>query len=269
MFRKIASVLLASSLLVAPLASYSYAANDIVSIDSGKLVNNRVFIPLRAVSENLGANVKWDQQQKTVTIQREDTQMVLTIDSKKVRVNQAEVTLDVPAELSYGATYVPVRFVSQTLGADVKWNQQAGQATIILDGKSLLVTVGKPSVQLPSSKRITDQRLNTLVKKLNEATDISQIKQVRTYFSPYFTDRFINSVIQNKGLQNNFKFETIFQSGTSYTNNTTAVITQASGSDSKYGSGQTLYRKTTVIYTDKGWKVDGVSFSLVQETLNP
>lgn len=121
-------------------------------------------------------------------------------------VNQSQVTLDVPAKLyGGGMTYVPLRFVSQTLGAEVGWDQQAKQATIKTADQQIVVSLDQ-KVEIPSAKRITDQRLKVLVGKLNEATDISSIKQVRAYFSPYFTDRFINSIILNKGLENKNKF---------------------------------------------------------------
>ncbi|MEC0106954.1 stalk domain-containing protein [Paenibacillus taichungensis] len=270
MFKKISLTMLAASMLVLPnFSSSSFAADIPITIDSGILKNNRVLIPLRAVSENLGADVKWDQQQKTITITKENTEMVLTINSNKVMLNQSEILLDVPAELNYNSTYVPARFVSQTLGADVNWNQQASQATITLDGKQLQVTIQKPQVQIPNAKKITDKQRQVFVNKLNEATDLSSIKQIRATFSPYFTDKFINEIIRSKGLKYDFKFTTVYQSAISYTNTNTAKLSQSSGPDSKYAPNETLYRTAKLVYTSKGWKVDGVDFSLVKEVLNP
>jgi len=270
MFKKISLTMLAASMLILPSFSpSSYAAETPITIDSGILKNNRVLIPLRAVSENLGADVNWNQQQQTITITKDDTEMVLTINSNKVLLNQSEILLDVPAELNYNSTYVPARFVSQTLGADVNWNQQASQATITLDGKQLRVTMQKPQVQIPNSKKITDKQRQLLVNKLNEATDLSSIKQIRTYFSPYFTDKFINEIIRSKGLKYDFKFTTIYQSAISYTDTNTAKLSQSSGPNSKYAPNETLYRTAKLVYTSKGWKVDSIDFSLVKEVLNP
>ncbi|SEM76578.1 Copper amine oxidase N-terminal domain-containing protein [Paenibacillus sp. cl141a] len=270
MFKKISLTMLAASMFVLPnLCSSTYAADAPVTIDSGILKNNRVLIPLRAVSEYLGADVKWNQQQKTITITKDNTEMLLIINSNKVILNQSEVLLDVPTELIYNSTYVPARFVSQSLEADVNWNQQASLATITLDGKQLQVTMQKPQVQIPNAKKITDKQRQVLANKLNEATDLSTIKQIRTYFSPYFTDKFINEIIRSKGLKYDFRFTTIYQSAISYTDNNTAKLSQSSGPNSKYAPNETLYRKANLIYTSKGWKVDSVDFSLVQEVLNP
>ncbi|MDR9857997.1 stalk domain-containing protein [Paenibacillus sp. VCA1] len=267
MFKKWTVSLLASAVLMVPtFAASSFADGAPVQLDSGKLQNNRVLIPLRSVSEHMGAKVDWNQQTKQITITKDSTTIKLTINSPKVSVNQSQVTLDVPAKLyGGGMTYVPLRFVSQTLGAEVGWDQQAKQATIKTADQQIVVSLDQ-KVEVPSAKRITDQRLKVLVGKLNEATDISSIKQVRAYFSPYFTDRFINSIILNKGLENKNKFEVIFQSGTTYKDSSTATVIQSSGTNS---NNQTLYRSATLVYTDKGWKVDGVSFQMVDEIVNP
>ncbi|WP_440115607.1 stalk domain-containing protein [Paenibacillus sp. QZ-Y1] len=270
MLKKLSLTVLAASMLALPnLAQPGYAADTVNTIDSGIIKNNRVLIPLRAVSENLGADVTWNQQQKTITITKDETEMVLTLNSKKVLLNQSEILLDVPAELNYNSTYVPARFVSQTLGADVDWNQQASQATITLDGKQLQVTMQKPQVQIPNAKKITDKQRQVLVNKLNEATDLSSIKQIRNHFSPYFTDKFINEIIRDKGLKYDFKFTTIYQSAISYTDANKAKLSQSSGPNSKYAPNETLYRTAKLVYTSKGWKIDGVDFSMVREILNP
>jgi hypothetical protein len=268
MFKKIALSVLTSLLLVAPtLSTTSFADNAPIQLDSGKLQNNRILIPLRAVSEHLGATVEWNQQNKQITINKDSNIIKLTIDSPNVLVNQLQVSLDVPAKLFVGGTtYVPLRFVSQTLGAEVDWNQQTKQATIKTADQQIVVNITPEKVVVPSSLRITDQRLKVIVAKLNEATDISSIKQVRTYFSPYFTDQFINSIIHNKGLENKYIFNVIFQSGTTYKDSYTATVSQSSGTNP---NNQTLYRRATLVRTTKGWKVDAISFELVNEILNP
>lgn len=270
MFKKITISLLTTTLLILPsFAATGEAANQYITMDTGMLQNNRVLIPLRAVSENLGAEVNWNKELKNITITKGEMTILLTINSKKILVNQEAVSLDVPAELNDNTTYVPARFISQTLGADVQWNQQTSQATITLDGTQIQVTMAKPKVQVPNTKRITAKQQQIFVDKLNEATNLSSIKQIRTYFSTYFTDRFINQIIRDKGLEYDFKFKIISQSSLTYPDSNTARLSQYSGSSSVYGNKETLYRSATLVYTNKGWKVDHVEFSLIDEILNP
>lgn len=82
---------------------------------------NRTYVPVRFVSEALGATVSWDQSTQTVTIDKAGQKVLLTIDSDKATVGDNIVTLDAPAALVNDRTMVPLRFVSEVLGATVNW----------------------------------------------------------------------------------------------------------------------------------------------------
>lgn len=83
--------------------------------------NNRVLIPLRFVSEKLGATV--DYKNKKITITKNGSVVELTIGSKKVKVNGTVKTLDTAAVLKGNSTLVPTRFVSEALGASVDYKK--------------------------------------------------------------------------------------------------------------------------------------------------
>ncbi|MDR2749110.1 MAG: copper amine oxidase N-terminal domain-containing protein [Clostridiales bacterium] len=83
--------------------------------------NERSLVPVRLVSEELGATVDWDGPNMQVTIGKGDTGILLVIDSDKALVNGAEVTLDHPAVLYNARTYVPLRFVAESLNATVEY----------------------------------------------------------------------------------------------------------------------------------------------------
>ncbi len=94
-------------------------------------ISGRVFIPLRAVVESLGAEVKWDAATQTVRGSKGSQEFSLRIGDRAATVNGKEVTLDVPAQLIGGATMVPLRFVAEALGAEVEWN--AAQQTVMVN----------------------------------------------------------------------------------------------------------------------------------------
>jgi hypothetical protein len=86
--------------------------------------DNRTLVPVRVISESLGADVNWDSTNKKVTIVKNDKQLELTIGKKEVLSNgQALPALEVAPQIINGSTMVPVRVVSEALGADVKWDQ--------------------------------------------------------------------------------------------------------------------------------------------------
>ncbi len=94
------------------------------------LDNGRTLVPLRGVFESLGADVNWNQQARKVTAKKDNRTVELTIGSKIAKVNGKKVTLDVEAKLVNYRTMVPLRFVSESLGANVNWSQKDSKVTI-------------------------------------------------------------------------------------------------------------------------------------------
>ncbi len=86
------------------------------------ILNGRTLVPIRVISENLGAKVHWDNKNRTVKVIADSINVLLKIDSKKASVNNQEVLLDVPAKIIKDRTMIPLRFVGEALGADVEWN---------------------------------------------------------------------------------------------------------------------------------------------------
>lgn len=93
--------------------------------------DNRTLVPLRGIFEDLGADVKWDQKTKTVNAVRGNTNVKLTIGSKNAMVNGQAKALEVPAQVINNSTLVPLRFISESLGASVGWD--AGSKTITIE----------------------------------------------------------------------------------------------------------------------------------------
>src|SRR4028119_1464133 len=85
-------------------------------------VGGRVLVPLRGVFEALNATVDYDAAARTVLANRGETQVQLTIGSRQASVNGQVQMLDVPAQARLGRTLVPLRFISEALGAQVRWS---------------------------------------------------------------------------------------------------------------------------------------------------
>lgn len=102
-------------------------------------VNGRTFIPIREVTENLGATVSWDNKLKSATVNYGDKNLVLQINSNVVYLNGKKQKIDknsVPRFANYSKprneskTMVPIRFISETLGYDVDWDQKTSTVFI-------------------------------------------------------------------------------------------------------------------------------------------
>lgn len=83
------------------------------------------YVPIRVVSEQLGAKVTWDARQGKAVIAKGDSRIELTESSKQAMVNGTIVALDAPMVVQNGRTLVPLRFVSEALQVEVKFDDKS------------------------------------------------------------------------------------------------------------------------------------------------
>ncbi len=133
------------------------------------LINGNVFVPMRGIFEELGAEVMWNGSTQTVTAEKGSTTIVLRIGSYDATVDGRIVRLVEPGRIIGGSTMVPVRFVSEALGADVKW--EAGTSTVVI------TTMNKEDL---SSKESQLQLL--LPKEFGNGKNISGVFDLRTIY---------------------------------------------------------------------------------------
>ena len=96
----------------------------IVVFDSAQpaLVNNRTMVPMRKIFEALGAEVTWDNETQTAKALKDNMSVEITIGSNVMYSSGKPIEIDSPALLMRSRTYVPVRFISNALGAEVDWD---------------------------------------------------------------------------------------------------------------------------------------------------
>jgi len=90
----------------------------------------RMMVPLRFVSETVGAEVLWNPVAQKITIRGDWTTIVLTVGSRTAFVNGVAVRLDAPAVLLNGRVFVPLRFICEALGAQVDYRPSTHSARI-------------------------------------------------------------------------------------------------------------------------------------------
>jgi hypothetical protein len=103
-----------------------------------RVEGGRVLVPMRALFEGLGATVTWDPTAKRVTGKRGpagshgETAVVLTVGSKTGSVRGNPTALDVAPVVIGGRVFVPLRFISEVLGADVKWDAASRTVRVVV-----------------------------------------------------------------------------------------------------------------------------------------
>jgi hypothetical protein len=113
--------------------------SDTVKLDAAPYIDKasgRTMVPMRFIGEAFGATVTWDAPTRRVFVETKATLnhkpllMVMTIGSRKATANGTALTLDVAPTIVAGRTFVPLRVISETLGATVAWNASTRTVSI-------------------------------------------------------------------------------------------------------------------------------------------
>ncbi|MBE1443740.1 stalk domain-containing protein [Paenibacillus sp. OAS669] len=119
-----------------------YLDNKLVKFEvQPVLENGTTLVPFRAIFEKLGLTVGWDADTQTVTGTKDGLTIELVIDDTDAYVNEELSELELAPRLVDGNTLVPLRFVSEASGKEVKWVQNT--STIYLTTPKSTTTPGK------------------------------------------------------------------------------------------------------------------------------
>ncbi|HIV85409.1 MAG TPA: hypothetical protein H9900_01210 [Candidatus Monoglobus merdigallinarum] len=111
-----------------------YVNGERLSLDeSPRSEDDRTLVPMRAIFEALGAEVKWDGDTETASASLNGTTVSLTVDGGVMLKNGSEIALDVPARMYGDRVLVPVRAVSEAFGSYVDWDE--GEQTVFVDDR--------------------------------------------------------------------------------------------------------------------------------------
>jgi Copper amine oxidase N-terminal domain len=151
LLKKVTSLLLAIALVpmaafsaaaapatVAPKAAQSavkveYNKKQIAFPDQAPIISQgRTLVPIRPIAESLGFEVKWNEQTRTVTINKGKDNIRLVVTQKIANKNGQTINLDVPAQIVNKRTVVPVRFIAEALSYKVDWDPKT-QTVLIAD----------------------------------------------------------------------------------------------------------------------------------------
>ncbi len=151
MRRKLLSIIIASFLLLSVFGVYAdgemvvvgqkpitvtYNGAQIAFPDAAPLIqNNKTLVPVRAIMEHADLAVEFDPETRKVTATDENLVIEMHIDDVNATVTASQevkkVVLEEPARIIADRTYVPIRFIGESLGTKVNWNPNAREVVII------------------------------------------------------------------------------------------------------------------------------------------
>lgn len=100
-------------------------------VDQPFAVSGRTLMPVRALSEYFGFDVQWEGAEQKITVKKDDIEVVIYLNQKIATVDGEQVVIDIPPTVKNQRTYVPLRFICESLGLDVKW--EASERAVVLN----------------------------------------------------------------------------------------------------------------------------------------
>lgn len=157
-FKKFSALILIIILLIFS-TTLIYADDSIKVTVNGELIDfdvtptiidGRTLVPVRAIFEALDITVGWDEKTRTVIGTKNGLEIKLPIGGNIATKNNLEIKLDVPATIINDRTLVPVRFISESIGAMVNWDQSARNVVISYNVDSEVSHMDSNNVKYPN-----------------------------------------------------------------------------------------------------------------------
>lgn len=122
-----------------------------IALDTRPMImENRTMVPVRVIAEEFGAEVMWNETDRTVSIKKDGIDILLTVNNKTAYVNGEEKLLDMPPVIDDNRTLIPLRFISESLGMYVEYVASTRQ--IIITDKEPVMNVNGKNVYLDDFK---------------------------------------------------------------------------------------------------------------------
>ena len=119
--------------------------------------HNRVLVPIRFISEALGAKVYWEKDTKTAVIKLDNDIIRCTVYQPMAYLNGEMMVMDTYGISKDNRTMLPIRFISEVLGCDVTWDEKT--STVIVSSPKPVTDFPEPEVVVNYPKSISDKRL--------------------------------------------------------------------------------------------------------------
>lgn len=170
------------------------------------VIAQRTMIPIRDIAEALGATVTWHGDRNEVTVQLGDTSVLLRIGSNTVYVNGFAKQSEIMTQIINSRTYVPLRLVSEQLGANVTWHQATQSITIDKEMTQQALFVDAIHAYTPVDYKGDPTPYRSLLNSGLQVTSIStfahQVQADGTIKAPYGVNQAALDYAKNLGLPN-------------------------------------------------------------------
>ena len=162
---------------------FSQEKNTVVSqgtIEAAQFISNgRTMVPIRAISDAFEAQIEWNGEKQEVTVLNNNKKVVLKINSTTALVDDNEITLDVAPQIISDRTFVPLRFISESLEYNVNYVNATRQ--VVIDDTPIVTECGDVKIsfaQFDTLAKIYENVIRQSNKELVESMSETQFKKL-------------------------------------------------------------------------------------------
>lgn len=178
--------------LIVLMSSTVFAKDITVTIDGKNVIfpdakpfidvqSERTLVPIRFVAESLGAKVDWYDKTRQAVITLDNTIIALTIDSNRVNINNNGFNIDVAPKIINERTFVPLRFVAESLNSYVDWEDQT--YTVVIRKKTVKNIWSYKNKDIPQELYTYELNKDTLSQR--NFSNMNNLELVRDYGITY------------------------------------------------------------------------------------
>lgn len=175
-----------------PAVGYAQTESSIKILCLGKYIeadvdpffaDSRIMAPVRAVFESLGAEVEWDDTQKTATGKLGEKVVVLTLGSNIITVDGKDVEMDTVLAEKGDRVFAPIRFVAESFGYKVCYHDES--STAVISAERVYDFYDSLKIALPEFSDVTGAALISTGKD-EEGNDVFSYSYTEDYATDYF-----------------------------------------------------------------------------------
>ena len=142
-----------------------------------QVINERTYVPISTITEFLGVSINW--QDPHITINYNNTELILTIGENEAIKNEQTIKLDASPYVRNGRTMVPLRFISEELGLGI--NYQDAKVGITFP-KLKINDIQIPTIQsefgMTMGSVISESKTNICISRMYNEFEINKTKEM-------------------------------------------------------------------------------------------
>jgi hypothetical protein len=109
--------------------------DEYTSYPSALFRNGIIAVPARSLADGLGLELIWNGVTRELSLisPYDGTILVFKADSNQASVNGTNQTMPLATFIDHGQTYIPLRFVTDAIGAEIQWSHETQTATVTIE----------------------------------------------------------------------------------------------------------------------------------------